>query len=87
MKEFTKTIGAVLGYGLALFVLPWYCIALMWINGGKAEAFFVLASGVIIFPIYPIIHLINQGSLPAIYTFLLGVSILGFIINVASKED
>jgi len=84
-----KTIGKVIGYlmwigaGILMFIF-WLMVMSKWLGLLGTILAFVLAPGLVIFPI---VFWIVEGVFPAFYFIVWGVGIVGMIIAGLSSGD
>ena len=86
MKSIGKTIGSILwlGSGLLMFVF-WLLAMSQWLGFLGIILSFVLAPGLVIFPL---VYWIVEGVFPTLYFLLWGMGIVGLIIqNISSNSD
>jgi hypothetical protein len=84
-----KTIGKVIGYlmwigaGILMFIF-WLMVMSKWLGLLGTILAFVLAPGLVIFPI---VFWIVEGVFPAFYFIVWGVGIVGMIIGGLSSSN
>ncbi len=85
MRTMGKIIGTILwiGSGVLMFIF-WFMAMKNWLGLLGAILAFILAPGLVIFPI---VFWIVEGVFPTFYFILWGIGIIGMIIAGASSKD
>ena len=85
MRTIGKIIGMILwiGAGILMFIF-WLMAMSKWLGFLGTILAFILAPGLVIFPI---VFWIVEGVFPAFYFIVWGIGIVGMIIGGASMKD
>lgn len=85
MRTMGKIIGAILwiGAGILMFIF-WFMAMMKWLGILGAFLAFILAPGVVIFPI---VFWIVEGVFPTLYFILWGIGLVGGLIAGISAKD
>jgi len=84
-----RTIGKIIGYilwigaGILMFIF-WLMAMSKWLGFFGTILAFILAPGLVIFPI---VFWIVEGAFPAFYFIVWGIGIVGLIIAGVSSKD